>query len=160
MATGASMRRRANRGRSRSPTSGFATRTPCRWRALVTAFRACCACVYVWIVMLWTKRAWKRASGDFRIEDRGVEALWKRDAPRDLPVYPEVPYAFFGFQQRLAPHLPPTRRSVSSGLPYSAAWGDAKVNRALRARQQINYFECQATRWGLDTTSREAVGRS
>jgi len=23
--------------------------------------------------------------------------------------------------------LPPTRRSVSSGLPYSAAWGDAKV---------------------------------
>jgi len=23
--------------------------------------------------------------------------------------------------------LPPTRRSVSSGLPYSAAWGVAKV---------------------------------
>ena len=54
--------------------------------------------------MLWTKRARKRAEGDFRIEGRAVQALWKRDAPRDLPVYPEVPYAFFGFH----PGLPRT----------------------------------------------------
>src|SRR5437899_7101076 len=108
----------------------------------------------MWTAMLWTKRARKRRSGDFRIEERGVHPLWKRDAPRDLPVYPEVPYAFFAFQPRLAPHLPPTRRSVSSGLPYSAAWGDAKVNRGLRARQQIKNSGCQANFWGLDTSSR------
>ncbi len=38
----------------------------------------------------------------------------------------------------------PTRRSVSSGLPYSAAWGDAKVIRALTARQQKRKSACQA----------------
>src|SRR6266849_1771064 len=152
------MRRLASPGRSRSPTAGSTTRIRCLSRASRTACGGCCGRVRLWTPTLWTKRARKGASGVFRIEKRAVQALWKRDAPRDLPVYPEVPYAFFGFQPRLAPHLPPTRRSVSSGLPYSAAWGDAKVNRALRARQQINYFECQATRWGLDTTSREAVG--
>src|SRR6202011_658079 len=99
--------------------------------------------------MLWTKRARKHESGAFRIEERAVHPLWKTDAPRDLPVYPEVPYAFFGFQPRLAPHLPPTRRSVSSGLPYSAAWGDAKVNSSLRARQHIKTLACQANNWGL-----------
>ncbi len=36
------------------------------------------------------------------------------------------------------------RRSVSSGLPYSAAWGDAKVIRALTARQQKRKSACQA----------------
>ena len=30
-----------------------------------------------------------------------MHPLWKRDAPRDLPVYPEVPYAFFGFHPGL-----------------------------------------------------------
>src|SRR3989441_13162787 len=99
--------------------------------------------------MLWTTRAWRRARGDFRIEKRAVDALWKRDAPRDLPVYPEVPYAFFGFQQRLAPHLPPTRRSVSSGLPYSAAWGVAKVISGLRRSQHKKFCSCQANVCGL-----------
>jgi hypothetical protein len=33
-----------------------------------------------------------------------VEGLWKTHAPSDLPVYPEVPYAFFGFH----PGLPRT----------------------------------------------------
>jgi hypothetical protein len=33
-----------------------------------------------------------------------VQGLWKTDAPSDLPVYPEVPYAFFGFH----PGLPRT----------------------------------------------------
>src|SRR3989442_11870398 len=109
--------------------------------------------------MLWTTRAWRRARGDFRIEKRAVDALWKRDAPRDLPVYPEVPYAFFGFQQRLAPHLPPTRRSVSSGLPYSAAWGVAKVNRSLWAGQQQKKSNRQATRGGLTQSFRTRYWR-
>src|SRR5437588_12523807 len=108
---------------------------------------------------LWTKLAQKHARWAFRIEKGAVDALGKRDAPRDLPVYPEVPYAFFGFQPRLAPHLSPTRRSVSSGLPYSAAWGVAKVNRGLRARQQIKTSHSQATAWGLDTTSDETLVR-
>ena len=30
-----------------------------------------------------------------------MEVLGKSDAPRDLPVYPEVPYAFFGFHPGL-----------------------------------------------------------
>jgi hypothetical protein len=52
----------------------------------------------------------------------------QRSAPLDLPVYPEVPYAFFGFHHRpRGPGLPPTRRSVSSGLPYSAGWGEPQV---------------------------------
>ena len=33
-----------------------------------------------------------------------MEGLWKTHAPSDLPVYPEVPYAFFGFH----PGLPRT----------------------------------------------------
>src|SRR5207245_10036606 len=31
----------------------------------------------------------------------GVGVLGKSNAPRDLPVYPEVPYAFFGFHPGL-----------------------------------------------------------
>jgi hypothetical protein len=31
----------------------------------------------------------------------GVERLWKTNDPSDLPVYPEVPYAFFGFHPGL-----------------------------------------------------------
>src|SRR5467141_3734015 len=157
MATAASTSRRASPGRSRSPTTGCITKTPSRWHAWRRACGGCCASASKSMRTLWTKRARKRAGGDFRIEGGAVHALWKRDAPRDLPVYPEVPYAFFGFQQRLAPHLPPTRRSVSSGLPYSAAWGDAKVNRGLRARQQIKKSHSQATAWGLDTASGETV---
>ena len=30
-----------------------------------------------------------------------MEGLWKTNAPSDLPVYPEVPYAFFGFHPGL-----------------------------------------------------------
>jgi hypothetical protein len=37
----------------------------------------------------------------FRIEKGAVQGLWKKDAPSDLPVYPEVPYAFFGFHPGL-----------------------------------------------------------
>ena len=32
-----------------------------------------------------------------------MEPLWKTNAPSDLPVYPEVPYAFFGFHPGLTP---------------------------------------------------------
>src|SRR5438067_10690037 len=108
---------------------------------------------------LWTKLAQKHARWAFRIEKGAVDALGKRDAPRDLPVYPEVPYAFFGFQPRLAPHLSPTRRSVSSGLPYSAAWGVAKVNRSLWAGQQQRKSNRQATRGGLTQSFRTRYGR-
>src|ERR1700738_2556294 len=37
-----------------------------------------------WTPTLWTKRAQMHGLGDFRIEERAVHALWKRDAPRDL----------------------------------------------------------------------------
>jgi hypothetical protein len=30
-----------------------------------------------------------------------VQGLWKTNDPSDLPVYPEVPYAFFGFHAGL-----------------------------------------------------------
>ena len=46
--------------------------------------------------MLWRKLARKPQKSAIRIEE-GCAGVVEKDAPSDLPVYPEVPYAFFGF---------------------------------------------------------------
>src|SRR5260370_22134151 len=67
---------------------------------------------------------------------RAVQGLWKTDAPSDLPVYPEVPYAFFGFHPGLPRtfHLldvryPQVYRTQPLGASRKLTGGYAGVNR-------------------------------
>jgi hypothetical protein len=57
----------------------------------------------------------------------GDLASGKRNAPSDLPVYPEVPYAFFGFQ------LAPSTYSTFGILRFTvlSRLGQAKVSSRL-----------------------------
>ncbi len=73
-----------------------------------------------------------------------MEGLWKTDDPSGLPVYPEVPYAFFGFQPGLpwTFHLldvryPQVYRTQPLGALRKLTGGHGRVNgkENLTARQ-------------------------
>jgi hypothetical protein len=57
----------------------------------------------------------------------GCAGVVEKDAPSDLPVYPEVPYAFFGFQ------LAPSTYSTFGILRFTvlSRLGQAKVSSRL-----------------------------
>ena len=64
-----------------------------------------------------------------------MQGLWKTDDPSDLPVYPEVPYAFFGFHSGLPRpfHLldvryPQVYRTQPLGASRKLSGGYERVN--------------------------------
>src|SRR2546428_1137306 len=95
-----STNQRVANGPGRSLTAGFGSRTRCQWSGFRRACESSSSGVAASTPMLWRKLAWMPEKTALRIEVRCAGVV-EKDAPSDLPVYPEVPYAFFGFHPGL-----------------------------------------------------------
>ena len=87
-----------------------------------------------------------------------MEGLWKTHAPSDLPVYPEVPYAFFGFH----PELPRTFHLLDVRYPQvyrtQPLGASRKLSGGYGMSQLRKKLDCQANLCGVDTAPRDQVG--
>src|SRR2546426_9332192 len=108
--------------------------------------------------MLWRKLAWMPEKAALRIEVRCAGVV-EKDAPSDLPVYPEVPYAFFGFH----PGLPRTFHLLDVRYPQvyrtQPLGATRKLTGALGTRQPTKKSNRQATPGGLTWGSRTRYWR-